>query len=223
MGDYMMGEKEGGMANRMAKGEVFNKDDSFRFKDGALTFGGNSRTHYGYVQRKMLDCIGRTTMLPGIKGWTGHEVKVDDEDRREAMYGPDLVGTKLTPRIGGAFGNTVHLMSVITTEEIEDPTTKKKIKRTKEEHRAYFQDHYDPEAKVPTRYYANVRIDARIKEKFPELAPEYITPASPIRMYQILDLAKKKEAELVPDVKDLPDLEITGLVNTPSTTRGIML
>lgn len=223
MSDYIMGDKEGGLADRMAKGETLNKDDSFRFQDGSIKVGGNSRTHYGFTQRKMLDLIGRTMRLPSIKYWTAHELKVEDQDYREAIYGPDIVGTKLTPRIGANFGNTIHMhVAHIETERI-DEQTKKKVKQMNEQFRAYVRTHFDPDGQTTAKYYANNRMDARVVVKYPDLMPEYLEPADPIRFYGLLDEARRREAELDKEVQDMPDIELVSTTLNPQQTRAINL
>jgi GTPase SAR1 family protein len=222
MSDYMMGEREGGLANRMAKGEMLNKDDSFRFKDGQILFGGNARTHYGFVQRKMLDLIGRTSRLPGIKYWTAHELKVDDAEYRESIYGPDVCGQKLTPRIGANFGNTIHLHVAHVEKEQEDQTTKRKVKKIVQEYRAYTRTHFDPDAGTTAKYYANNRMDARVVEAYPDLMPEYLSPADPIRFYGLLDEARRKEAEFDAKVELMPDIDLIAKPQ-PLATRNITL
>ena len=208
MSDYIMGEREGGLANRMARGEIFNKDESFRFKDGDIQFGGNSRTHYGFTQRKILDLIGRTSRLPGIKYWTAHELKVEDTDYREALYGPDIVGVKLTSRIGANFGNTIHMHVAHVEKEVQDPLTTKKVKRLVEEFRAYTKVHYDPDGQTTAKYYANNRMDARVVEKYPDLMPDYLTPADPVRFYSIMDEGRRKEDEFDALLENLPDIDL---------------
>jgi hypothetical protein len=209
MSDYMMGDKEGGLAYRMAKGETLNQDQSFRFKDGDILFGGNARTHYGFVQRKMLDLIGRTTRLPGVKYWTAHEVKVDDTENREAIFGPDVVGQKLTTRIGGSFGNTIHLHVAHVTKETTDAVTKAKTKQIAEEFRAYTRTHYDPDGQTQAKYYANTRMDARVREAYPTLMPEFLSPADPVNFYRLLDEARNREAELDARLMDMADIGLT--------------
>jgi GTPase SAR1 family protein len=225
MSDYMMGDKEGGLAWRMAKGETLNQDQSFRFKDGDILFGGNARTHYGFVQRKMLDLIGRTTRLPGVKYWTAHEVKVDDTENREAIFGPDVCGQKLTTRIGGSFGNTIHLHVAHVEKTVTDAVTKKAVKTIEEEFRAYTRTHYDPDGQTQAKYYANTRMDARVREAYPDLMTEFLSPADPIRFYGILDQARTREAELDARLVLLPDIELasTAAPTEAKSTRNIQL
>jgi GTPase SAR1 family protein len=222
MSDYMMGDKEGGLANRMSRGETINKDDSFRFKDGDIMFGGNARTHYGFVQRKMLDLIQRTTRLSGIKYWTAHELKVDDTEYREAMYGPDVCGQKLTSRIGGSFGNTIHMQVAHIEKEATDPVTAKKVKKIEESFRAYTRNHFDADGQTTAKYYANTRMDARVREKYPDLMPEFLSPADPIRFYGLLDEAQNKEGEFDALVEALPEINLIRKPS-PDRTRNITL
>jgi hypothetical protein len=176
MSDYIMGDRIGGLAQRMSKGEILNNDASFRLKDGELTFGGNARTHYGFTQRRILDVIERTRALPVHVGWTGHERKVEDKDYKETWIGPDVSGQALTTKIGASFGNTVHLHAVKGIRKTTDPTTKKSIEQIVMERRAYTRTHYDPEASHFVKYYANTRVPSALLQAKPDYFPEYMDP-----------------------------------------------
>jgi hypothetical protein len=199
MSDYIMGDKLGGLANRMSKGESLNSDNSFKLKDGDLTFGGNARTHYGFTQRRILDNVERTRALPGHVGFTAHERKSDDDDTRQSWIGPDVCGNMLTVKIGASFGNTIHLHPVRKVEKINDPVTKKTIETISLERRAYTRSHYDPEAQHFTRYYANTRLPIEIPLSF---MPEFIPP-DPIAYYRRLQEAREQAAVKLPDVVGL--------------------
>ena len=193
MSDYLMGDIEGGLRNRMAKGEVMNNDASFRFKDGGTLIGGNSRTHYGLVQRHMLANIRRSHSVPAVhKYWTGHERRVDEESPgiRQPIIGPDVCGGALTARIGASFGNTIHLDSVDLVKKKKDPKTGKEVEYTEKEYRAYLRTHYDPNGATATRYFAGVRLPDLVQAKHPDFVPEYLTPPDPVRLFQILDEAE---------------------------------
>lgn len=171
MADYIMGDRVGGLAERMSKGEMLNNDASFRIQDGALKFGGNSRGHYGFTQRRMVDCIERTRALPVHVGWTAHERKVEDEDYKEVWIGPDIAGKLLTTKIGASFGNTIHLQSVKGGgSKVKDPVTGKMVESIVMERRAYLRTHYDPEGTHYVKYYANTRLPIGVKD-FPEWLP----------------------------------------------------
>jgi len=193
MADYIMGDRIGGLANRMAKGEVLNNDQSFRIQDGDLKFGGTSRTHYGFAQRRIVDNIERTRALPCHVGWTGHERKVEDDDNKEVWIGPDVAGKVLTTKIGASFGNTIHLHPVKAVVKGTDPVTKKPVDSVQIQRRAYTRTHYDPEAQHFVRFYANTRMPVVLaKEGF---MPEWIEP-DPLVYYQRLQEARVKAKQM---------------------------
>lgn len=199
MSDYIMGNRIGGLAHRMAKGEMLNNDASFKLKDGELMFGGNARTHYGFTQRRMVDLVERSAGLPCHVGWTAHERKVEDEDARQTWIGPDVCGTQLTTKIGASFGNTIHLHTVKGTVKAKDEATKKDVERVVLSRRAYTRSHYDPEGSHFVRYYANTRLPKEVPVDF---MPEYMDP-DPIAYYRRLQQASEAAAAVMPDVAGL--------------------
>ena len=199
MSDYIMGDRTGGLANRMSKGEALNNDVVFRLKDGELTFGGNARTHYGFTQRRMLDLIERTRALPCHVGWTAHERKSEDDDTRQSWIGPDVCGNALTVKIGASFGNTIHLHAVRTVKKTTDDATKKTVEQISLVRRAYTRSHYDPEAQHFTRYYANTRLAPEVPADF---MPEWLDP-DPLAYYRKLQEAERMAALKLPDVSGL--------------------
>jgi len=190
MADYIMGDREGGLANRMARGEMLNNDASFRLTDGALKFGGNARTHYAFTQRRILDCIERTRALPVHVGWTAHERKVDDEDTREVWIGPDVAGKVLTTKIGASFGNTIHLLPVRHTVKQTDPVTKKPVDQVVMQRRAYTRSHYDPSGSHFVQYFANTRLPVGVGAGS---FPEYLVDPDPVDYYKRLRESAKKD------------------------------
>lgn len=196
MSDYMMGDKEGGMAWRQAKGQGFNKDQAYQLKDGSLAFGNNGRSDFGFVQRRILDLVDRSHALPGMVMFTAHERRIDDEDTRETFFGPDVCGKALTPRIGGSFGNTLHLQKVHVVKKVVDPTTKKTVDQITLERRLYTRDHVDPEAKTFVKFFANSRLPRLVAEQRPDFMPEYLSPPDPIAFYRKLQEAEALNTEL---------------------------
>lgn len=184
MSDYIMGDRPGGLANRMAKGEMLNNDASFKLKDGELIFGGNARTHYGFTQRRIVDCIERTRSLPAHVGWTGHERKVEDEEYKEVWIGPDVAGRLLTTKIGASFGNTIHLQTVKGGTKQKDPVTGKMVETLVVERRAYLRTHFDPEGQHYVKFYANTRLPIGVTN-----FPEWIPP-DPVDYYRRITEAK---------------------------------
>lgn len=199
MSDYIMGDRIGGLAHRMSKGEALNNDVVFKLKDGDLTFGGNARTHYGFTQRRMLDLIERTRALPCHVGWTAHERKANDDDTRQSWIGPDVCGNALTIKVGASFGNTIHLHSVKKARKQKDPSTGKEVDIISMERRAYIRSHYDPEAQHFTRYYANTRLPIELP---PDFMPDWTAP-DPVGYYRKLQEGREQAATKVPDVAGL--------------------
>lgn len=199
--DYIMGDRPGGLANRMAKGEMLNNDASFKLKDGDLIFGGLARSHYGFTQRRILDIVERTRALPCHVGWTAHERKVEDEEYRDTWIGPDVSGKALTTKIGASFGNTVHLHLVKKTEKGKpDPVTGKVVDKISIDRRAYTRTHYDPEGGHFVKYYANTRFPPGTPVE--EYMPEFITP-DPVMYYKQLAMARAEARKHRPSVAGL--------------------
>jgi hypothetical protein len=204
MSDYMMGDIEGGLAQRMAKGENLNKDDSFRIKDGELALGGNARTHYGLVQRRVPQLLRDNARLRGFKLWTAHEQKSEDDVTREIVIGPDVCGKALTAKIMASFGHTVHLTRAAKRKKIKDPLTGKEVEEIVAERRAYTESHYDPNGTHFAKYLANVRIP----EGTPSgTIPLYYAPPDPLKFYA--DLASAQKQALAAKETLLANVELT--------------
>lgn len=178
MGNYMMGTKKGGLAQRAASGETLGQEANVRFADTALAgqdalqFGGNAGAHYNIAQRYLLSNIIRTKSFPGIVIWTAHE-RIDDGERGgsfakgqqaekvridEKTIGPELVGKAMTGWISREFGNTLHYMlATKKTADGTDPATGKTLYKEKTEYRIYTRDHYDPDGIVGLKYRAVMR------------------------------------------------------------------
>lgn len=190
MGDYVMGSQVGGLAYRMAKGEILNNDASFKLTDGGLKVGGNARSHYMLGQRHLWEAVGRTATTPLPVIWTAHERKAgEDESTKESIIGPDVVGQALTSKIGACFGYAVHLHPVHALKKQKDPTTGKDVEQLSLDYRAYTQDHHDPNLKHYVRYYANCRIPTEVRQQHPEIMPEWL-PADALEFLRRLAMAK---------------------------------
>lgn len=199
--DYIMGDKVGGLANRMAKGEMLNNDASFKLKDGDLFFGGNARTHYGFTQRRMLDLVERTRALPCHVGWTAHERKVEDEEYKDTWIGPDVSGKVLTTKIGASFGNTIHLHLVKKIVKGEkDSVTQKPVDKIIVDRRAYTRTHFDPEGGHFVKYYANTRFPPGTPVE--NYMPEFMDP-NPVEYYKALATARAEARKNRPSVGGL--------------------
>lgn len=189
MANYIMGSTEGGLADLGAKGNKLGQDSPFQIKQGTTTFGGNPPSHFGIAQRYILDFIEESRRLPGWVLWTAHERDAEDKETQEKLVGPDVAGKALTSKIGGSFGNTIHLDSASKKVDVKDPTSGKTISKLVNERRAYFTEHFDPDAVTLKKYFANNR--AFNPERLP--ASGYLTPPDPIEFYRLLSTAKDKQ------------------------------
>lgn len=187
--DYMMGDTEGGLAARAAKGERIGQDSPISIVDGKAKVGGNPPSHYNVVQRAFEGLLERSRALPGIVVWTFHERMVEGDKEVGNMVGPDCAGKALTSKIGAKFGNTIHLTiahkpNVKTTDAV---TGKQVQSASAREFRAYTTEHYDPDGVTLLKYYANNRapiVGGKV------VMPEFI-PADPVKFYQLLEKAKQ--------------------------------
>lgn len=205
MGNYMMGDKKGGLSQRAADGESLGGDYVVSFADSPeYKFGGNSVVHYNLGQRHLLQNILRSKVLPGIVIWTAHE-RMDDGQRSEGMQkgqqgtkftvsekiiGPELIGKALTQNISRDFGNTLHFDSVSkkVADGTDDLTGKTKYK-SQTEYRIYTRDHFDPEGLVAQKYRAVNRFMGD-----PAKMPDYITAEKPGQaLLKFYDILKGKE------------------------------
>jgi len=188
MSDYLMGDSEGGLANRMSKGEVLNNDDSFKFIDGELKVGGNARTHYGLVQRRVPHMLRSNLRVPIFKLWTAHEQRAEDKTSNETIIGPDVAGKAITSKIMGSFGHSIHLTKAAKLVKKKDPVTGRSVDELVAERRAYTESHYDPNGNSFARQLANVRIP---KGCPPGVIPVYYAPPDPLQFYADMDKAQQ--------------------------------
>lgn len=196
--DYMMGDKKGGLSERAARGEKIGQDTPYIVMEEGLKFGGNPPSHFGFVQRRMVDLIERSRAIPvPFVQWTAHERKAEDNELRGTFeFGPDVCGQALTGKIGAYFGNTIHMCVADKKEKKKDQLTGKEIEVIVQEHRAYTRRHSDPNGNTSIKYYGN----NRMPKEFANEMPEYLHPADPVRFYQLLEVAKEKKRELLSKV-----------------------
>lgn len=179
MSNALMNELANLAANGLGK---FGQDTPIQYASGALKEGGNPPSHFGIVQRKILRLIEDTRRLPGWVIFTAHESDGEDKEGGEKLIGPAVAGKALTTKIGGSFGNTIHLDSASKKTEVKDPVTQKMVSQVTFERRAYFTEHYDPDGLTLKKYFANNR--AFNPAALPPCG--YLTPPDPIRFYELL-------------------------------------
>lgn len=160
----------------------FGQDTPIMFQSGNMKCGGNPPSHFGIVQRDILKLIEETRRLPGWVIWTAHERDAEDKETQEKLVGPDVAGKALTSKIGGSFGNTIHLDSASKRVKIKDPASGKEVDTLVIERRAYFTEHFDPDAVMLKKYFANNR--AFNPDRLPKSG--FLTPPDPVKFYELL-------------------------------------
>lgn len=206
MGEYMMGDVQGGLAQRSADGEIIGQDTNVRISDSPeYSFGGNSPAHYGLGQKHLRANMLRSRALPGWVLWTAHE-RIDDGERGgglkpgqgdkirvdEKTIGPELIGKAMTASISREFGNTLHFVLASKKESKgTDPVSGKTQYADKAEYRVYTRDHYDPDGIVGLKYRAVCRVSGD-----PAKVKDYYTASKPgqslLAFYQDLTAANKR-------------------------------
>jgi hypothetical protein len=160
----------------------FGQDTPILFTSGQTKEGGNPPSHFGIAQRKILKLIENTRTLPGWVLWTAHETDAEDKETQEKLVGPAVAGKALASKIGGSFGNTIHLDSASKRVKQRDQATGKDVDVLITERRAYFTEHFDPEGLTLKKYFANNR--AFNPDRLPKCG--YITPPDPVTFYNHL-------------------------------------
>lgn len=202
---YMMGDVDGGLRNRNAKGERI-KEAGIQFTDGTTQFATNSAANYGTAQEHILTRIEESRRLPGWVQWTAHETLAEQKRKlgpREGTgptisagieYGPAIAGQALTPFIGASFSNTIHLHPVRKTirRKEPDPDTKLPVDDVQMVTRAYTRRHLDPHLKsTGITYFANTRMPPGLGD----MMPEYIEGINPLKYYELQASARQKARE----------------------------
>ncbi len=190
--DYIMGDSEGGLAQRASKGEKIGQDSPIMVKDGEMTFGGNPPAHYGFAQRRLEELIEASRALPVWIQWTAHERKGEDNDTNEKEFGPDVCGKALTMKIGAHFGNTLHMVQTGKKIQQKDALTGKMVDQWVMERRMYTRKHFDPNQTNYVMYYANNRMPPEFATDMPEFL---VGPDAAVDFYQKLETAKLKRVD----------------------------
>jgi hypothetical protein len=180
-----------------ASGEIISAEKApAQFVSGQLRIAGNNQTHYGIAQGRLKEAINSSQKLPVHILWTAREMRVQDQETRQFVYGPLLAGKAATQDAPAWFGNCIHL------DMIKTGTTKDKGGVVKDvvERRAYFFNHYDKETEVP--YLAKLRVPP----EFSHEVPEYLTLDSDLETMvklfnQIEDLRAKARDKALAKVK----------------------
>lgn len=102
------------------------------FEVGGEKFAPSSQTAFGFVQQEMLQALKGFGMLPVERVlWTAHECTGADEDTKEPIRGPGLVGKAATDKVRKYCGMLLHMDGVVQ----KDKTLKPRI---------FYRKHPDP-------------------------------------------------------------------------------
>jgi len=209
-GAYIMGNVQGGLAERSGRGEKIGQDSPIRIIEGTIdpqtgklasgpgtAFGGNPPAHYNVAQRTILECLQRSKALPcDYVIWTAHEGDNNPEKdlNKEALIGPEVVGKALTGSIQRSFNNTLHCTTAPKKVKKLDIHTGKQVDELDLEYRIYTRDHYSPLGTTMVRYKACTRGGD-------DTIPQYVVADAPgdalLKYYQLLaDMRKLRAAQL---------------------------
>lgn len=209
-GAYIMGNVQGGLAERSGRGEKIGQDSPIRIIEGTVdpktgqlssgpgtSFGGNPPAHYNVAQRTILECLQRSKALPtDYVIWTAHEGDNNPEKdlNKEALIGPEVVGKALTGSIQRNFNNTLHCTTAPKKVKVKDIHTEKTVDELDLEYRVYTRDHYSPLGNTMVRYKACTRGGD-------DSIPQYVVADQPgdalLKYYQLLqDMRKQRAAQL---------------------------
>lgn len=113
-----------------------------------FTFGNASRAHYGFAQQRLLQFIKvfQGLLREGLELvlFTSLESSGEDDLSGRTILGPASIGKAMTGVIPSRVGDLIHLDTATITLQ---STIDKSKTIQKDERRAYFRNHVDPEVK----------------------------------------------------------------------------
>ena len=207
---YIMGDVQGGLAQRAAAGEKIGQDSPVRIQEGVVdpktgkvvsgpgtVFGGNPMAHYGVCQRRMTTLIlnSRSVGVPVVI-WTAHEATNNPETdlNKELIVGPEVVGKQMTASVQRMFHNTVHCATAAKRVKQQDTFTGRSVDDLDIEYRLYTRDHFSASGTTLTRFKALTR---HVDGTFPQyLVSE--TPGQTLLAYyeKLKEIEASKEAQV---------------------------
>lgn len=179
-----------------ASGEIISAEKApAQFVSGQLRIAGNNQTHYGIAQGRLKEAINSSQKLPCHILWTAREMRVQDQETRQFVYGPLLAGKAATQDAPAWFGNCIHLdMCRTGTIKEKDGTLKDTIER-----RAYFFNHYDKETEVP--YLAKLRVPPEFAHEVPPYMLLDSNLETMIKLFNLVEQLREKARQKATGVK----------------------
>jgi hypothetical protein len=140
-------------------------------------FCANNMKHYDWVQGEMMVILAELTALPVAKVLiSAHEAQGTDEDSKDPIRGPALVGKAGTGKIGKNVGDCIHYETYLSTAK--DATATTAI-------RGYYKTHPDPK-------FPNIMYDCKARVPLAEIGG--VEKAFPNGFFDPRDLGKFLEA-----------------------------
>lgn len=174
-----------------AAGEIISAEKApAQFISGQLRIAGNNQTHYGIAQGRLKEAINSSQKLPVHILWTAREMRVQDQETRQFVYGPLLAGKAATQDAPAWFGNCIHL-DMMKTGTLTDQKTKE-VKDVVER-RAYFFNHYDKETEVP--YLAKLRVPPEFAHEVPQYLVLDSGLDSMVKLFDMIETLRAKAKE----------------------------
>ena len=146
------------------------------YVEGTLTtevFAGNSKAHYGFVQKTLFSLINNFNALPcDYVLFTGLESRAEEDDRTP-IYGPQIAGKKATANIPAWVGDCIHaqgtpVKKMVQVPDPADPKKKMELEIVETAVRMHFVKHPDPVTTI--MYPAKPRVTP---EQIPSLMARY--------------------------------------------------
>jgi hypothetical protein len=198
MGQYIMGDQLGGLAEQAARGikigenspvrstDILYDNKGLEIKDSGpgTVFGGNPMSHFGFAQRRLLANIERTKVFPNIVIWTAHEKGAKDKVSGETVVGMEAIGEAITANLSRHFNNTLHFVTASRKKDkAKDEHTEAMVIDLDSEFRIYTRDHYHPDGTMLVKYKAVTRggIPPYDPKNAPDGMPLYLTSDVPGR------------------------------------------
>ena len=139
------------MGDAVRKGQKISQDVVGKFEEvteyGTEQFGAPSPSHYGFVQRYILDMIRNFSALPVERIlYTSLEGKGEDKLTKALQYGPMVAGQAITAVIPTYVGDCLHFEDYTSDVGVSKENERQKLVESRV--RIWFTQHPDPQTGV---------------------------------------------------------------------------
>lgn len=170
------------LTDRGAHGEKIGADAPAKFMDGTSKFASSNMTYFGIAQNRLAQMVNSSRLLPDMHVyWTALQMRATDQDTKQPIFGPELVGKAKTASAPAWFGNTLSL--------VEWPMPGNDTER-----RLYLSTYYDDENKTIPHVCKN-RIPAVVSKGVPKFLTPIPSATKPWGLGEFLELVASKTEE----------------------------